>query len=127
MAVQLSSASDVDQALINETERMVVIRWGYDEDPLCQEADRIMEAIENECINMAVFCTVDLKEVPDFIVEHKLYDPYTIMFFYKRKPRSIFTGNSTEKYIDALFPLSEKALSRVVEETYKNLLSKSTR
>eukprot|EP00466_Bigelowiella_natans_P017069 jgi/Bigna1/56735/estExt_Genewise1Plus.C_1170033 len=75
----------VSQALINETERMVVIRWGYDEDPLCQEADRIMEAIENECINMAVFCTVDLKEVPDFIVEHKLYDPYTIMFFYKRK------------------------------------------
>eukprot|EP00954_Amorphochlora_amoebiformis_P015656 1228328-Amorphochlora_amoeboformis.AAC.2 len=30
------------QALINENERLVVIRWGRDEDPLCEAVDQIM-------------------------------------------------------------------------------------
>ncbi|GAB5371462.1 hypothetical protein AAMO2058_001582000 [Amorphochlora amoebiformis] len=119
--VQLSSASDVDQALINENERLVVIRWGRDEDPLCEAVDQIMESVCSKCINMAVFCSVDIEEVPDFNVENKLYDPYTIMFYHKRRLVEINTGVALEAYLDALYPISEGSLVKIVEATFKKL------
>lgn len=42
--------------------------------------------------NLAVFYLVDIDEVPDFNKMYELYDPVTVMFFYRNKHIMIDLG-----------------------------------
>ena len=82
------------------------------------------ETVANKVVNSAVFCAVDLKEVPDFTVEHKLYDPCTIMFFYKKKAVEIVTKNSIERCLDSLYPVTANSLVQMIEATKRRLVER---
>ncbi|KAJ3085100.1 Thioredoxin-like 4A, partial [Quaeritorhiza haematococci] len=68
----------VDQAILNEEERVVVIRFGHDWDPTCMRMDEVLYAIAEKVKNFAVLYLVDITEVPDFNKMYELYDPCTI-------------------------------------------------
>lgn len=62
----LHSGWAVDQAILAEEDRIVVVRFGHDWEPECMKMDEILYGIAEKVSNMAVIYLVDLSEVPDF-------------------------------------------------------------
>ena len=85
----LHSGWEVDQAIVTEEDRVVVIRFGRDQDPTCMIQDEILMSIAEKVKNFARIYVVDLDEVPDFNSMYELYDPCTTMFFYRNKVRRV--------------------------------------
>ena len=79
----LRSGWNVDQAILNEEDRVVVIRFGHDFDPTCMQMDEVLNTISEDVKNFAAIYLVDITEVPDFNKMYELYDPCTIMFFFR--------------------------------------------
>jgi DIM1 family U5 snRNP protein len=69
----------VDQAVMSEDDRVVVIRFGRDYDEQCMKQDEVLYRIADKCKNFAVFYLVDIDEVTDFNKMYELYDPCTSM------------------------------------------------
>lgn len=82
---RLESGWHVDQAILAEESRVVVIRFGHDYEPDCMRHDETLYGIAEKVKNMAVICkypsspvtwpltdrwprtdTVDITAVPDF-------------------------------------------------------------
>lgn len=82
----LDSGWHVDQAILSEDERLVVIRFGRDHDPDCMRQDEVLYKIAERVKNFAVIYVCDIDRVPDFNTMYELYDPCTVMFFFVRSP-----------------------------------------
>ena len=69
----LPSATWVDETLLSETDRAIVIRFGRAADPLCQQADaQLLEAADELVLEMHAFA-VELDTVPDFTAMYELH------------------------------------------------------
>ena len=107
----LVSGWHVDQAILSEEERLVVIRFGRDWDPDCMRQDEVLYKIADKVKSFAVVYVCDIDQVPDFNSMYgtcalslslslslssefaatkltgqrdaELYDPCTIMFFFR--------------------------------------------
>ena len=75
----------VDQAILNEEDRVVVVRFGHDYDPVCMQMDEALSKIADKVKNFCVVYLVDITEVPDFNTMYELYDPCTVMTFFRNK------------------------------------------
>lgn len=114
----LHSGWAVDQAIVKEEERVVVIRFGSDADPDCMLQDEVLAKIAEEIRNFAVIYLVDIHEVPDFNVMYELYDPCTTMFFFRNKHIMVDLGTGNNNKID--WPLMDKqALIDIIETVYR--------
>ncbi|CAK1542780.1 unnamed protein product [Leptosia nina] len=85
MLGHLHNGWQVDQAILSEEDRVVVIRFGHDWDPTCMKMDEVLYSIAEKVKNFAVIYLVDITEVPDFNKMYELYDPCTVMFFFRNK------------------------------------------
>nr|XP_031528229.1 thioredoxin-like protein 4A isoform X2 [Vicugna pacos] len=96
MLPHLHNGWQVDQAILSEEDRVVVIRFGHDWDPTCMKMDEVLYSIAEKVKNFAVIYLVDITEVPDFNKMYELYDPCTVMFFFSSsnggKPKALFRG-----------------------------------
>lgn len=115
----LKTGWHVDQAIMSEDDRLVVIRFGRDWDPDCMRQDEMLYRIADKVKNFAVVYLCDIDEVPDFnkmfaflffgllvdmtdvwrtIPRYELYDPLTIMFFFRNKHMmcDFGTGNNNK-------------------------------
>ncbi|KAL0580221.1 U4/U6-U5 snRNP complex subunit dib1 [Marasmius crinis-equi] len=79
----LPSGWHVDEAIKSEEDRIVVIRFGHDWDSQCMTMDETLYAVAEKVQNFAVIYLCDITEVPDFNKMYELYDPCTVMFFYR--------------------------------------------
>lgn len=59
----LHSGYAVDQAILSEEDRVVVIRFGHDYDPTCMQMDEILAGTAEQIKNFAVIYLVDISEV----------------------------------------------------------------
>mmetsp|Transcript_91153 Transcript_91153/g.231973 ORF Transcript_91153/g.231973 Transcript_91153/m.231973 type:complete len:143 (+) Transcript_91153:80-508(+) len=88
----LHSAWAVEQAVTGEESRVVLLRFGHDHDPECMLMDEVLLeasiALEEACR----ISLVDIKEVPDFTQQYELYDPCTLMFFYRGRHLQLELG-----------------------------------
>ena len=53
--------------------------------------DETLYSIAEKCKNFVVIYLVDITEVPDFNKMYELYDPCTIMFFFRSDIQLLFT------------------------------------
>ena len=53
--------------------------------------DETLYSIAEKCKNFVVIYLVDITEVPDFNKMYELYDPCTIMFFFRYDIQPLFT------------------------------------
>lgn len=60
MLPHLHSGYAVDQAILAEQNRLVVIRFGHDWDPECMAQDECLAGINNKVKNMAVIYVVSI-------------------------------------------------------------------
>mmetsp|Transcript_72356 Transcript_72356/g.106048 ORF Transcript_72356/g.106048 Transcript_72356/m.106048 type:complete len:109 (+) Transcript_72356:129-455(+) len=83
MLPHLDAGYAVDQAILSEEDRAVIIRFGHDWDPACMKMDETLYHVADKIKNFAVIYLVDISEVPDFNTMYELYDPVTVMFFFR--------------------------------------------
>lgn len=131
----LPSAWHVDQAIMSEDERLVVIRFGNMhvkkiEGGLEDEADvkrlrdimrqdEILAKIAKPVSNFAVIYTCDLHEVPDFNGMYELWDgKSTIMFFFRNKHMMCDFGTGNNNKIDWVLE-DKQELIDICEVIYK--------
>jgi len=79
----LPSAWHVDQAILSEEQRLVVLRFGSDANPECMTMDEHLYKIADLVKNFAVIYTVDNKAIQDFNAMYEIYDACTVMFFWR--------------------------------------------
>lgn len=56
----------VDQAILSEEDRVVVIRFGHDWDSQCMKMDETLNGVSEKVQIFAVIYLVDITQVPDF-------------------------------------------------------------
>ena len=102
----LHTGWDVDKAIVNEEKRVVVIRFGRDDDPTCMQMDEAISRVSEDVKNFAVIYLVDIGEVPDFNEMYEIYDPCTVMFFFRNKHVMIDLGTGNNNKIT--WPIRDK-------------------
>ena len=118
MLPHLTSGWEVDQAILNEDERVVVIRFGHDYDPVCMQMDETLYKIADSVSLFAVVYLVDITKVPDFNVMYELYDPCTVMFFYRNKHIMIDLGTGNNNKINWAITNKQEFID-IIEVVYR--------
>jgi len=100
MLPHLTSGWAVDQAILTEETRVVVVRFGHDWDKTCMAMDEVLYSVAEDVKNFAVVYLVDITDVPDFNEMYELYDSCTVMFFYRNKHIMIDLGTGNNNKIN---------------------------
>ncbi|XP_009779298.2 thioredoxin-like protein YLS8 [Nicotiana sylvestris] len=114
----LHSGWAVDQAILAEEERLVIIRFGHDWDETCMQMDEVLASVADTLKNFAVIYLVDITEVPDFNTMYELYDPSTIMFFFRNKHIMIDLGTGNNNKINWALKDKQEFID-IVETVYR--------
>jgi DIM1 family U5 snRNP protein len=114
----LANGWSVDQAILTEEERVVVIRFGHDHDETCMVVDEVLFSIAEKVKKFAVIYLVDITEVPDFNTMYELYDPCTVMFFFRNKHIMIDLGTGNNNKINWRFDNKQEMID-VIETVYR--------
>lgn len=101
----LETASAVNDAIGNEEDRVVVVRWGSDADATCMIMDETLFKVAESVKNFAVVYLVDNSLVPDFNEAYKLTDACTVMFFFRDKHIMVDMGTGNNNKIT--FPITD--------------------
>ncbi|CCK68389.1 U4/U6-U5 snRNP complex subunit DIB1 KNAG_0A07360 [Huiozyma naganishii CBS 8797] len=88
----------VDQAIVQEDEKLVVVRFGHDQSKECALTDELLYSVSEKVSRFVSIYLVDIEEVPDFNEMYELDDPCCLMFFYKNKHMmcDFGTGNNNK-------------------------------
>ncbi|MCJ1385574.1 U4/U6-U5 snRNP complex subunit dib1 [Xylographa soralifera] len=108
----------VDQAIMSEEERLVVIRFGRDWDPDCMRQDEVLYRIADRVKNFAVLYVCDLDQVPDFKQMYELYDPVTLMFFFRNKHMMCDFGTGNNNKLNWVLE-DKQELIDIIETIYR--------
>lgn len=114
----LSSGWAVDQAILAEEERVVVMRFGHDHDPTCMVTDEVLFQIAEDVKNFAVIYVVDITEVPDFNEMYELYDPCSVMFFFRNRHMMVDLGTGNNNKINWGFDDKQEMIN-IIETVYR--------
>jgi DIM1 family U5 snRNP protein len=114
----LQTGWHVDQAILSEPERLVVIRFGRDGNESCMKQDDILARIADKVKNFAVLYLCDNTLVPNFNEMYELYDECTIMFFYRNKHMMCDFGTGNNNKINWVLD-DKQELIDILETVYK--------
>ncbi|KAG2014812.1 hypothetical protein GB937_006270 [Aspergillus fischeri] len=114
----LRSAWHVDQAILSEEDRLVVIRFGRDHDVDCMRQDEVLFKIAERVKNFAVIYLCDIDEVPEFNSMYELFDPMTIMFFWRNKHMMCDFGTGNNNKLNWVLE-DKQELIDIIETIYK--------
>lgn len=114
----LCAGWEVDQAIMKEEDRVVVIRFGRDSNKECMVQDEVLFGIAERVKNFAVIYLVDIDEVPDFNGMYELYDECTTMFFYRNKHIMVDLGTGNNNKINWALP-DHQELTDIIEIVYR--------
>jgi U5 snRNP protein, DIM1 family len=114
----LHSGWAVDQAIVNEENRVVLIRFGHDADPTCMLMDEQLASIAEDVKNFGVIYLVDISEVPEFNEMYELYDPCTVMFFFRNKHIMVDMGTGNNNKITWVLSNKQEMID-ILEVVYR--------
>ncbi|XP_036881096.1 thioredoxin-like protein 4B isoform X2 [Manis javanica] len=79
---KLTSKKEVDQAIKSTAEKVLVLRFGRDEDPVCLQLDDILSKTSSDLSKMASIYLVDVDQTPVYTHYFDIsYIPSTVFFF----------------------------------------------
>jgi DIM1 family U5 snRNP protein len=108
----------VDQAILNEENRVVIIRFGHDHDKTCMQMDEVLCGIAEVIKNFAIIYLVDISEVNDFNSMYELYDECTVMFFFRNRHIMIDLGTGNNNKINWAFNNKQEMID-IIETVYR--------
>ncbi|GJJ76254.1 U5 snRNP protein, DIM1 family [Entomortierella parvispora] len=115
---QLENGWQVDQAILSEEDRVVILRFGTSWDPTCMLMDDLLYSVAEKIKNFAVIYLVDNQLVPDFNKMYELYDPCTTMFFFRNKHIMVDLGTGNNNKINWALE-SKQELIDIVETVFR--------
>lgn len=118
MLTHLHTGWDVDQAILWEKERLVVIRFGHDYDSTCMKMDKMLASVAEVLKKFVVIYVVDITEVPNFNVMYELNDPCSTMFFFRNKLIQIDFGTGENNKMNFLMKTKQEFID-ICELTYR--------
>mmetsp|Transcript_16237 Transcript_16237/g.28011 ORF Transcript_16237/g.28011 Transcript_16237/m.28011 type:complete len:125 (-) Transcript_16237:4268-4642(-) len=90
----------------------------HDHDETCMVVDEALRSVAESVIRFAVVYVVDITQVPDFNVMYELYDPCSVMFFFRNKHIQVDCGTGNNNKIN--WPLTNKQeLIDIIETVYR--------
>ena len=98
----LPSAAVVEETLLRETERGIVLRFGRAADPLTRRADAQLRGVAQRSDELLEIFTVDLDEIAEFTATFELHDRFSILCFWRGRVLQLDTGFGLEPKITAL-------------------------
>ena len=114
----LTSGWAVDQAILSEEERVVLVRFGHDWEPTCMVMDETLCSLAEDVKNFCVIYVVDITEVPDFNTMYELYDPCTVMFFFRNKHIMVDLGTGNNNKINWSMDSKEELID-IIEVVFR--------
>lgn len=79
---KLSSKKEVDQVIKSTAEKVLVLRFGRDEDAVCLQLDDILSKTSSDLSKMAAIYLVDVDQTPVYTHYFDIsYIPSTVFFF----------------------------------------------
>ncbi|XP_047568108.1 thioredoxin-like protein 4B isoform X2 [Lutra lutra] len=91
---KLTSKKEVDQAIQSTAEKVLVLRFGRDEDPVCLQLDDILSKTSSDLSKMAAIYLVDVDQTPVYTHYFDIsYIPSTV-FFFNGQHMKVDYGNS---------------------------------
>ena len=114
----LDNGWEVDQAILTEEERVVVIRFGHDWNPTCMQIDETLYKLAEEVSQFATIYLVDITEVPDFNTMYELYDPCTVMFFFRNRHIMVDFGTGNNNKLNFLISDKQEIID-IIETVYR--------
>ncbi|XP_034268529.1 thioredoxin-like protein 4B [Pantherophis guttatus] len=79
---QLNSKKEVDEAIKTVAEKVLVLRFGRDEDRVCLQLDNILAKTSHDLSKMAAIYLVNVSKVPVYTQYFDIsYIPSTVFFF----------------------------------------------
>ena len=118
--LDLPHAFYVDQAIMTEEDRLVVIRFGDHRDPDCQRQDEVLEKAARMTRQWCVFykCDNRPRKVPDFNQMYELWDRTTVMFFFRNKHMMCDFGTGNNNKINWVLDNKDEMID-ILEVIYK--------
>ena len=114
----LQNGWEVDQAIVTEEDRVVIIRFGRDTDATCMVQDEVLGKIAEKVKNFAVIYVVDIDKVKDFNEMYELYDDCSVMFFFRNKHIMVDLGTGNNNKIN--WALTDKQeMIDIIEMVYR--------
>lgn len=118
----LNTGWHVDQAILSEDDRIVVIRFGREEEPDCMVVDEILYLLSEKIKNFGVVYLCNIDQVPDFNQMYELdadpHEPYTIMFFYRNKHMMCDFGTGNNNKLNFIIK-DKQELIDIIETIYR--------
>ena len=114
----LDSGWAVDQAILEEGERVVVVRFGHDHDATCMQMDEVLCGVAEEVKAFGSIFLVDITDVPDFNTMYELYDPCTTMFFFRNKHIMVDLGTGNNNKINWALNNKQEMID-IIEVVYR--------
>lgn len=114
----LNSITDINAVVGNTTGKLIVIRFGDAEDPLCMHTDQILERISEKMKNFVNFFVCERKKVKELINIMDLTTPMNIMCFYNAKHIKIDCSSGDNEKIN-FFIENENDFIKIFTEAYK--------
>jgi DIM1 family U5 snRNP protein len=108
----------VDQAILSEDDRLVVIRFGDATSRECLLMDELLYKIAPLVSQYAAIYTCDTTVVTDFNEMYELFDPMCVMFFHRNKHMLCDFGTGNNNKMD--FVVQDKQeLIDIIECIYR--------
>ncbi|TID30040.1 hypothetical protein CANINC_001409 [Pichia inconspicua] len=117
----LRSGWHVDQAILSESERIVIIRFGIPGTRECLLMDEKLAKMAPLVSRFAAVYTCDINTVTDFNDMYELREPCTIMFFYRNKHVMCDFGTGNNNQLDFVIE-DVQELVDIVETIYRGAI-----
>lgn len=118
MLPHLYDGWEVDQAILQESNKVVIIRFGYESHRSCMQMDNMLYQIAFSIQNFASIFLVNIDQVPDFNNMYELFDPFAVMFFYRNKHILVDFGTGNNNKLNFLIN-DKQELIDIVENVYR--------
>lgn len=118
LLTHLHTGWDVDQAILWEKERIVIMRFGHDFDSTCMKMDEILANCAELVKKWAVIYVVDITEVPYYNQMYELTDPCSVMFFFRNKIVQVDYGTGENNKMTFVVPTKQEFID-ICELVYR--------
>jgi DIM1 family U5 snRNP protein len=113
---QLNTSIAVDETILSDDPRIIVMRFGSKSDAMCKLQDATIMRVAPRLQAKAVFYLVDTIDTPELVQQYDLYDPCSLMFFHKRRALDISTPTGNDSKVSEL--VDDKVLLDLLQKLH---------